>query len=145
MSDERLAEIVACSAAADRGPWEVTAGEKKAVFIESPNGDVLAHDVRGSGHLSEDYVWMSDANAALIANAQTYIAELLAEVARLQKALTITDEMVERAAAANYPARYRKPSYGPQWNEVCKDSPSFAALYRRDVRRMIEAALEVEK
>ena len=98
MSDERLAEIAACSAAADRGPWEVTAGEKKAVFIESPNGDVLAHDVRGSGHLSEEYVWMSDANAALIANAQTYIAELLAEVARLREALTITDEMAERAA-----------------------------------------------
>lgn len=134
MSNERLAEIAACSAAADRGPWEVTAGEKKAVFIESPNGDVLAHDVRGSGHLSEDYVWMSDANAALIANAQTYIAELLAEVARLREALTITDEMVERAGKALY-----RQEFGSGWDEDPTEDEKDE--FRELAREVLEAAL----
>lgn len=132
MSDERLAEIAACSAAADRGPWDVIAGEV-AVYIDSPSGEVLFHYERGY----EEYVWISDANAALIANAQTYITELLAEVARLREAPTITDEMVERAGKA-LNARgwtYMGVHEPPCWCEDCK------RVCTEDARRILKAAL----
>lgn len=91
MSDERLAEIAACSAAADRGPWDVIPNEV-AVYIESPSGEVLVYYERGY----EEYVWISDANAALIANAQTYITELLAEVKRLREARAALKAALEK-------------------------------------------------
>lgn len=89
MTPQRLAEIAACADAADSGPWEVmNAGDNETVtFIEGPDGDVLVRDMRGSGHLSEEYTWVSEPNARFITNAREYVPELVTEVRRLRAML----------------------------------------------------------
>lgn len=69
--------------------------------------------------------------------------ELLAEVARLREALTITDEMVERAAEARYFASYEGPTR--TWDKVCEAFPDAVAIFRREARAALKAALENEK
>lgn len=67
----------------------------------------------------------------------TDATELLAEVARLREALTITDEMVERAGKA-LNARgwtYMGVHEPPCWCEDCK------RVCTEDARRILEAAL----
>lgn len=71
----------------------------------------------------------------------TDATELLTEVERLREALTITDEMVERAGKALNARGWalmnaHKP---PCWCEDCK------RVCAEDARRILEAALEVEK
>lgn len=89
MTPERLAEIAACADAAERGPWEVMNGgdNRTATLIYGPESDVLIHDWRGSGYLSEEYVWVEEPNAVFIAKAREYVPELVAEVRRLRAAL----------------------------------------------------------
>lgn len=55
--------------------------------------------------------------------------------------IEVTDEMVERGAAACYLAREENPRFNPQWDEVCEEFPYVAALYRRDAHAALKAAL----
>lgn len=71
----------------------------------------------------------------------TDATELLTEVARLREALTITDEMVERAAEACYLASFKEDAFGRQWDKACERFPDAADLYRREARAVLKAAL----
>jgi len=100
MTQERIDAIRGRVDAAERGPWEVENGgaNETSQFLEGPEGSVLVRNWRGSGYLSEEYVWVEKPNAEFIAHAREDIPALLAEVKRL-RALTIVDDgMVERAA-----------------------------------------------
>ena len=68
----------------------------------------------------------------------TDATELLAEVARLQKALTITDEMVEHAAKAMY-----WQEFGSGWDDDPTEGEKDEFL--DEARRILEAALGKEK
>ena len=61
-----------------------------------------------------------------------------AEGAPLREALTITDEMVERAAKAQYRLDWGLYLDENEWS-------SYRETYRAAARRVLEAALEVEK
>lgn len=64
----------------------------------------------------------------------TDATELLAEVEHLQKALTITDEMVERAAEALY-----RQEFGSGWDEDPTEGEKDE--FRDEARRILEVAL----
>lgn len=65
----------------------------------------------------------------------TDATELLAEVARLREAPTVTDEMVERAAKAQYRLDWGLYLDESEWS-------SYRETYRASARRVLEAALE---
>ena len=117
MTQERLDAIRGRVDAAERGPWEVENGgdNETSTFIEGPEGSVLVRNWRGSGYLSEEYVWVEKPNAEFIAHAREDIPALLAEVQRLRHFESIMswrygdttdgrtrDAMVEKAARTLY-------------------------------------------
>lgn len=75
----RLGEIQARADAATAGPWVSTqsADEESTTWIESPWGDVLNHDERGSGHLHVNFSWMKRLDADFIAHARVDVPELV--------------------------------------------------------------------
>lgn len=78
-----LEEIRQRAEAATPGPWTYTGGVEKTAWIEGPVEDVLVHDSRGWGHLSEDYAWIRPADGEFIANARHDIPKLVAVIASI--------------------------------------------------------------
>ena len=60
-------------------------------------------------------------------------------------AVEVTDEMVERAAEARYLASYEGPAPARRWGKVCEAFPDAVAIFRREARAALKAALGVEK
>ena len=138
MSDERLEQIQARAVAATPGPWDCYGDGAYEVFDageyrDGDPGEVVAPVVTKLN------------DAEFIAHARGDIPALLAEVARLREALTITDEMVERAAETCYLASFKEDDLDRQWDKACERFPYVADLFRREVRATLEAALGVEK
>ena len=138
MSDERLEQIQARAVAATPGPWDCYGDGAYEVFDageyrDGDPGEVVAPVVTKLN------------DAEFIAHARGDIPALLAEVARLREALTITDEMVERVAKARYLASYEGDPFSLEWDELCERFPEDVYLFRREVRATLEAALGVEK
>lgn len=156
MSQEQLDAIQARAEVAERGPWEVTNGGDNgtSTFIEGPDGDVLIRNMRGHGHLSEEYVWIEEPTAQFIAHAREDIPALLAEVDRLRALTAVTEDMVERAVLA-----YRRHSevMNPReageyaacsecgwafgWRDRLTDPPGAQRLHDHAIRAALEAAL----
>ena len=90
MSDDRikmwLDRTQAIAEKATPGPWEAWGKREGGVWIKTDRDEVLHHDRRGAGHLSEDYSWMLPADAEFIAHART---ALPAAVAALRAVLRV--------------------------------------------------------
>lgn len=149
MTKEQIDAIASRAAAAERGPWCVMNGgdNETSTFIDGPEGDVLIRDWRGSGHLSEEYVWVKEPNAEFIAHAREDIPALLAEVERLHdelaKTRAVTEDKVEVACKAFYEAGADKldDTIRPQWDNLARFSPDIAQGYRERVSAALAALL----
>jgi len=100
MTEQELAEIRARLVAATPGPWEWKMMPRccslRHVCSRRADGSVFCDVILEKDQ--RDYIGPTIDDAQFIAHAPTDIAVLLAEVERLQAALTITDEKVEQAA-----------------------------------------------
>lgn len=131
MSDERLEQIQARAVAATPGPWDCYGDGAHEVFdageySDGDPGEVVAPVVTKLN------------DAEFIAHAREDIPALLAEVARLREALTITDEMVERGAVALFRA-----STDEDWETGPDESERDE--WRAQARVALEAAMGVQK
>lgn len=141
MTKEQIDAIASRAAAAERGPWEVTNGgdNETSTFIDGPEGDVLIRDWRGSGYLSEEYVWVEEPNAEFIAHAREDIPALLAEVERLRgvlaKARAVTEDKVERVQKIMIDESFLAHEPDPHIRDVVREG------IREQARLHVEAAL----
>ena len=88
-------EIRAALAAATPGPWQVYESMQADTFVYGPRG-ILRDDIIAGPTYSRE-------NAHLIANAPTWLAELLAEVDRLAARAEAAEQAVQRTPATSTP------------------------------------------
>lgn len=127
--DEWLAGVEERVAAATKGPWWY-AEEHGAVYVDDDAAERIA-DVCGGGRDLD-----TDANGVFIANSYADLERALAEIKRLSAPVTITDEMVERAARAAYVAW---DDGEDDWNKLTK---SWHEDWRGTARAALKAALK---
>ncbi len=126
LTEEQLAEIKARLAAATPGPWRQTepTDGTPIVFDMTCGGESCSFedcDLPDEGMHVCDLAWgeLSDADAALIANAPTDIARLLAEVERFHDILG-EDERDRDIAAALIDAGRKR--VGEEWDRLALEN-----------------------
>ncbi|MFW0183796.1 hypothetical protein ACN082_09895 [Rothia sp. CCM 9417] len=88
---------------ASPAPWESSNhGPGKRTYIEHPDGDVLNHDERGTGHEREDIAWVSEEDGRVIVEYRNAVPALIADHEATARKLAIYEKRMAYIAE-NYP------------------------------------------
>lgn len=125
LSDERLEQIKARFGAVPDAPWKWI--DEDMLCGMSPDGEAVDDTVLDARHIAAPEMEFFE-------HSKADIAALLAEVHQLRALTTITNEMIERAAAALY-----RFDTGCSWNEDANSGERND--YRESVRLVLESIL----